>query len=205
MGLDIFFRVGKGNSYEELYASRCKSVRNGIKRAIVGGVKKIGETSSDGQYATDVEKLIKKLAVKYYGYDWGFDRVVEKFKETNPTLDRLEGFLKENLENRAFPREDVYFRKANFIYAYFSPYLKDEECEVTMEHLENLISRCDEVLADHSLASSLLPTQAGFFFGSTDYTDWYFNDVCDCRRQMKKLYRTMVKHPDYKCFVSMSW
>lgn len=43
--------------------------------------------------------------------------------------------------------------------------------------VKDLLSRCNEVLNDHSKASELLPTCAGFFFGSTDYDEWYFIDV----------------------------
>jgi hypothetical protein len=31
--------------------------------------------------------------------------------------------------------------------------------------------------ADQKRCAELLPTQSGFFFGSTDYDEWYFNDV----------------------------
>ena len=36
---------------------------------------------------------------------------------------------------------------------------------------------CDKVLDDNSLAEELLPTRSGFFFGSTDYDEWYFEDI----------------------------
>ena len=40
-----------------------------------------------------------------------------------------------------------------------------------------MIETCKAVLEDHSKAEELLPTRAGFFFGSTEYDDWYFGDV----------------------------
>src|SRR3954454_9104166 len=33
------------------------------------------------------------------------------------------------------------------------------------------------VIADPSVAKELLPTQDGFFFGSTDYDQWYMDDI----------------------------
>ncbi len=36
---------------------------------------------------------------------------------------------------------------------------------------------CKKVIADKSLAESLLPTSSGFFFGGTEYDEWYFNAV----------------------------
>lgn len=73
--------------------------------------------------------------------------------------------------------EDMYFRKVNLLYAFFAEKLTDEQCIVTKREVETIISNCEKVLADHSLAETLLPTQGGFFFGSTDYNEWYFNDV----------------------------
>lgn len=32
-------------------------------------------------------------------------------------------------------------------------------------------------IKDSSVAEELLPTQSGFFFGSTDYDEWYLNDI----------------------------
>ena len=34
-----------------------------------------------------------------------------------------------------------------------------------------------EYIADHSVAEELLPTASGFFFGSTEYDQWYIADV----------------------------
>lgn len=36
---------------------------------------------------------------------------------------------------------------------------------------------CSAVLADHNKAEELLPTGSGFFFGGTDYDEYYFQDL----------------------------
>lgn len=77
--------------------------------------------------------------------------------------------------------ELVYWRKANAIHNFFTS-LKEqhescESIEVTKDMLGQLLDRCAEVLADRSKASELLPTTSGFFFGSTEYDDWYFNKL----------------------------
>ena len=64
-----------------------------------------------------------------------------------------------------------YWRKANQIHNWFM-----QNCAERDEH-DNPIDDCKKVLADHSLASSLLPTKSGFFFGSVDYDEVYFRDV----------------------------
>lgn len=100
--------------------------------------------------------------------------------------------------------ESAYFRKVNFIYRYFGEKLVDESCIVTKAEIEDIIERCKKVLADHSLAKELLPTCDGFFFGSTDYDDWYFKDVEDCQKQMEKLLEDYDETTDV-IWVDMSW
>lgn len=75
-----------------------------------------------------------------------------------------------------------YWRKCNQIHHWFVDNVQDGEDNcgkyfVSREHLTELLDLCKQVLADHSLADELLPSQAGFFFGSTDYDEWYFQDL----------------------------
>ena len=53
--------------------------------------------------------------------------------------------------------------------------------------VEDLIEACKEVLANHDKASFLLPTQAGLFFGSTDYDDLYFDDVQNVKEKFEEV------------------
>ena len=84
---------------------------------------------------------------------------------------------------RKVRREEIgYFRKVNFLIAFFEDYYEQEvqNCKdfyIEKVAVEELISRCKKVLADHTLAPDLLPTKAGFFFGSTEYDDYYYNQV----------------------------
>jgi hypothetical protein len=75
-----------------------------------------------------------------------------------------------------------YWRKANQIHNWFVTNLADgvDECQVITvrrEDLEHLKELCIEVLANKSLAEDLLPTGAGFFFGSTTYDEYYYGDL----------------------------
>lgn len=80
-----------------------------------------------------------------------------------------------------------YWRKANAVHAWFVEHAQGgvDECQesdaINPEKLLDLVERCDKVLADHSLADSLLPAQSGFFFGGTDYDDYYFSDLKETR------------------------
>ena len=44
-----------------------------------------------------------------------------------------------------------------------------------------------EILEDNSLAEDLLPTQCGFFFGSVEYDEYYFEDLEITIEQCKKI------------------
>lgn len=78
-----------------------------------------------------------------------------------------------------------YFRKVNFLVKFFEEKGFDTPNQTPLvihkKDAEDLLSRCNEVLADHSKADTTLPTMEGFFFGSTDYDDWYFEDVKEVR------------------------
>ena len=78
--------------------------------------------------------------------------------------------------------EIAYWRKANAIHKWFVDNCQDgvDECQesyVPLEKLSTLVELCKIVLADPSRASELLPTQGGFFFGSTDYDPGYVDDL----------------------------
>lgn len=75
-----------------------------------------------------------------------------------------------------------YWRKANAIHLWFVTNVQDgvDECQtsyVSRENLEALLDVAIKVNQNHALAAALLPAQAGFFFGSTDYDEWYFEDI----------------------------
>jgi hypothetical protein len=80
-----------------------------------------------------------------------------------------------------------YWRKANAIHQWFVDNVQDgvDECQesyVTTEQLQQLLDIVKQVQADHALAPTLLPTESGFFFGSTEYDSYYFEDLEDTRR-----------------------
>lgn len=75
-----------------------------------------------------------------------------------------------------------YWRKANHIHKWFVDNVQNgvdecEEHEVSREQMEQLLSVCKRVIADPKTGEELLPTSGGFFFGSTDYDEYYLSDV----------------------------
>lgn len=77
-----------------------------------------------------------------------------------------------------------YWRKSNHIHGWFVDVVQDGEDDcgnyfVDRGHLIELKEICQRVLKDRSLASKILPVTDGFFFGSTYYGEWYFQDLRD--------------------------
>ena len=75
-----------------------------------------------------------------------------------------------------------YWRKANAIHDWFVRECQGgvDECQATRisrDDLRSLKELCEQVLKKRSSAGELLPTTSGFFFGSTDYSEYYFDDL----------------------------
>ena len=151
------------------------------------------------RYFTFVEKIRPLIAANYE---------FKIYRYTNGILDLpvLEKIVENEIE-MSYEEYDAYFRKVNFLFYYFDQIIKTMHDEwfafVTPENVDDIIYRCEQVLKDNSLAQELLPTKSGFFFGDTDYDDWYFHDVKDCLRQMKK-YRELLKD-GVTGYVIFSW
>ena len=78
--------------------------------------------------------------------------------------------------------EAGYWRKQNQIHRWFVENIQNgtDDCGeyyVSKDSLESLLELCEKVKADNALADELLPGASGFFFGGTDYDEWYFNGI----------------------------
>lgn len=76
----------------------------------------------------------------------------------------------------------AYWRKFNALHSWFIHNCAkgNDDCQrilVKRKHLEELLTICIKINEDNSQAETLLPTQSGFFFGSTDYDENYYEDV----------------------------
>ena len=76
----------------------------------------------------------------------------------------------------------AYWRKANAIHDWFVQNVQEgrDECQeawVSREQLKELAEICRQIVAKPKKADELLPTRSGFFFGSTDYDDWYMDQI----------------------------
>ena len=106
-----------------------------------------------------------------------------------------------------YEEELMYWRKANAIHKFFVDNAAHgvDDCEpvqVKIEVLKDLIDRCETILqgdvddngalVDPKTAMELLPPQSGFFFGSTEYDDWYIENL----KETVKALKPIVEHAE---------
>lgn len=90
--------------------------------------------------------------------------------------------LPEGAKIKSVEAEVGYWRKANQVHDWFVKNVQDgvDECQkafVSREDIQKLKDICQKVLDNPEQASSLLPTASGFFFGNTEYNEWYMRDI----------------------------
>jgi hypothetical protein len=78
--------------------------------------------------------------------------------------------------------EAMYWRKANAIHKWFVDNCQGgvDDCDeyyVDKEKLQKLADDCQKILDDHSQAPDVLPTQSGFFFGSTEFDEYFWEEI----------------------------
>lgn len=130
--------------------------------------------SKDNETKERLEEIKKALAAEY----------LKSIDERNSKLIKE---LEDEKEKINPWKEVAYFRKVNFLIPFFGYEENCSNIEIDKYQVEDLIEACNEVLANHDKASFLLPTQAGFFFGSTDYDDWCFDDVQNVKDKFEEI------------------
>ena len=103
-----------------------------------------------------------------------------------------------------------YWRKANAIHNWFVEQCADgvDNCQdiyVSVNKAKELRELCRQVLEDHSKASELLPTCSGFFFGTTEYDEWYFKDLEYCVELLDRVIGFVESHDNYQIIYCASW
>jgi hypothetical protein len=121
-------------------------------------------------------------------------------------------FLEADSTNGAYIEVPVaYWRKANAVHKWFIDNRADgvDDCQpisVHTSHLKELLDACEQVLADNELADELLPTESGFFFGGTEYDEWYFRDIEYTKERLETIIRLMEETPTADwCHYQASW
>ena len=219
MGLDIYFKKTTVQFYgdpsdikdfDNFCEEASDAARNDLRAKMEKMLKPLREAWDNLQtndywrniyndrYFVFVEQLRSLIAKNYDWKIYPYTKEILDFPELEKQID--------DEVKSYYLQYDAYFRKVNFLFAYYENKGKMVEqyyAFTDKEDIDDIIDRCERVLAHHSLANELLPTQSGFFFGGTDYDEYYFYDVKDCLNQMKK-YRKLLKD-GVTGFVIFSW
>ena len=94
----------------------------------------------------------------------------------------LDMWLMKKNKKTDYKEEICYWRKANQIHHWFVENVQNQidDCndyEVSKEQLKDLLQICKKVKNNKIHAQELLPTCEGFFFGDTEYDEYYWNDI----------------------------
>ena len=92
----------------------------------------------------------------------------------------------------------AYWRKANQVHNWFVKNCQggEDNCQKTYvprEKLQELLDTCCELLRfkdsgdEKEVVEKTLPPTAGFFFGSIEIDDWYWQDIEDTITQLEKV------------------
>lgn len=147
----------------------------------------------------------------------GLDMYLTKKTYLTPDKNNFMGVAnKEQLSAIKFERvseivEDVgYWRKANAIHQWFVDNVQDgeDDCgsyEVSKEAMLQLLSLVNAVIANHDMAKTLLPTQEGFFFGGTEYDEYYCEDLELTRDILTQCIQEFEQNPRSYFMYHSSW
>lgn len=127
------------------------------------------------------------MGLDMYLYKKNYIRTDEFYKPEirNEVIVKTGGEIDKRIkpERITYVIEEVgYWRKANQIHRWFVENVQNgiDECQtswVSREKLEELLDLCKKISEDNSLAEDLLPSTSGFFFGGTEYDEYYFDCI----------------------------
>jgi len=113
--------------------------------------------------------------------EWRGEEASKQFDEIVKIM-QADEFIRKDLPSGSVNFQVAYWRKANQIHKWFVDNVQDgedncREYSVDREQLQKLLDTCHKVKADASLADEYLPPSEGFFFGSNEIDEWYWQDI----------------------------
>lgn len=113
-------------------------------------------------------------------------------------------FIYEDLPSISLNVKVGYWRKANQIHQWFVDNVQagEDNCAeyyVSREQLQELLQTCLEVKARKhpDVANDLLPPQTGFFFGSYEIDEWYWEQIDYTIEQLDRVLKDVPEGWDF--------
>jgi len=139
------------------------------------------------------------------------DKKVENFYPKD-LRDFAKQHIKDNFLSKITQYQVGYWRKFNALHNYIVKTFADGEdnCKDIyiggIKGVKQILDICLKVQENRDLASELLPTQSGFFFGGLEYDEWYFKDLeytIDLLQRVIELLKRSKE--DYSVVYHASW
>ena len=148
-------------------------------------------------YLIDYERCVMGLDM-YLSAEIYVSEYFEGGKEILEDLKKLDLIKRLNGKQiKTLSVEVGYWRKANEIHKWFVDNVQDgvDDCKrsyVSREQLQELLDIVERVLAEPELGPELLPTESGFFFGGTDYDEFYIQDLEETKKIIQNILNDSV-------------
>ena len=102
-----------------------------------------------------------------------------------------------------------YWRKANMIHNWFVENIQNgnDDCNpyyVNFDQLDNLKQLCQDII-DKKKSPEFLPPTSGFFFGSTDIDEYYYQDLEDTVAIIDNALKEYKTYPNLSFYYQSSW
>ena len=146
--------------------------------------------------------LIKKTYIRKYPEE---DKLEIVIKKNGRIYDKI------NVNKITYIIENVItWRKFNALHGWFvfNNQHDVDDCgtyDVSLKLLSELLDTLIKVRDDNDLASELLPTVEGFFFGGTEYDESYYEDVNDTIEQLQDAIKNRDEDTDSYFQYSSTW
>ena len=133
---------------------------------------------------------------------WGKD-------EEKITISGLKNEIPDGFKIKGIECEAIYWRKANAIHKWFVDNVQDGEDNcgtylVDSDDLKKLLKLVDEALDSKGKAKEILPITGGFFFGGTDYDEWYWKDLERTKVELGKVLK-VFNDSSWEFYYHSSW
>lgn len=164
------------------------------------------------QFNQDTENWEENIKPEEIGWD-------EYNKLSEDERDAYDAANRQRPDFSDYAEEIGYFRKVNFLVSFFN---YEDNCSlqpIDYEDVETLKERCEKILdaykeseewrnredaSDYDfedepwedVAEAYLPTQEGFFFGSTEYDEYYISDVREVKEWCDRVLADTNKEED---------
>lgn len=153
------------------------------------------------------------MYLKARKYVSGYSFADEKEQGTYSKLLEISGFAPGEIQKHTpsgyIELTVAYWRKANQIHTWFVKNAQNgtDDCgdyHVEEEQLVELRDLCQRIIDNPNKAEALLPTQSGFFFGDTQYGEYYFQDLKETVKQLNSILNN-PKFEDWNFYYQSSW